>query len=254
MLKRSQELTDQIDHLQTQISSLPDGNIFCSRNGLYTKWYHTDGHIPTYISKKNRTFAEQLAYKKYLMLHLQDLKQEKIATDFYIRHHKPNCAETLLTQDKEYLKLIQPYFQPRSKELTEWTNSSYNRNPKHPEQLLHKTVTGDLVRSKSESFIAAALYLNQIPFRYECILQLGSITLYPDFTIRHPVTGQTFYWEHFGLIEQPAYCKNTCEKLQLYMSHGIIPTITLITTYETSSTPLSYKTIEDIIRNYFLTP
>ena len=67
-------------------------------------------------------------------------------------------------------------------------------------------------------------------------------------------SGQIFYWEHFGLIEQPAYCKNTCEKLQLYMSHDIIPAITLITTYETSSTPLSYKTIEDIIRNYFLTP
>ena len=41
------------------------------------------------------------------------------------------------------------------------------------------------MRSKSEAMIAMSLYVQKIPYRYECELKLGSITLFPDFTIRH---------------------------------------------------------------------
>ncbi|MFQ8777759.1 MAG: hypothetical protein ACLR78_10425 [Roseburia sp.] len=63
------------------------------------------------------------------------------------------------------------------------------------------------MRSKSEAMIAMLLHLNAIPYRYECALSLGGVTLFPDFTIRHPVTGVLYYWEHFGLMDDPAYAK-----------------------------------------------
>ena len=56
--------------------------------------------------------------------------------------------------------------------------------------------------------IAMLLHLNAIPYRYECALSLGGVTLFPDFTIRHPGTGALYYWEHFGLMDDPAYAKN----------------------------------------------
>ena len=59
------------------------------------------------------------------------------------------------------------------------------------------------MRSKSEAMIAMSLYVQKIPYRYECELKLGSITLFPDFTIRHPETGEIFYWEHFGMMDKP---------------------------------------------------
>lgn len=96
-----------------------------------------------------------------------------------------------------------------------------------------------------------ALFSNKIPFRYECALILGTTAIYPDFTIRHPKTGETYYWEHFGLMDEPSYCKNSCSKLQLYTTHGIIPSIHLITTYETHDNPLDMKTVERIIAEYF---
>lgn len=96
------------------------------------------------------------------------------------------------------------------------------------------------------------LYINQIPFRYECSLTLGETTLFPDFTIRHPQTGDIYYWEHFGLMDKPIYIQNTYSKLQLYTSHGIIPTIQLITTYETKDYPMDVDTINKIIQHYFL--
>ena len=96
------------------------------------------------------------------------------------------------------------------------------------------------------------LYINKIPFRYECALHLGETTLFPDFTIRHPKTGNVYYWEHFGLMDNPAYSQNAYSKLQLYTSHGIIPSIQLITTYETKDNPLSTDIVEKIIAYYFL--
>lgn len=41
-------------------------------------------------------------------------------------------------------------------------------------------------------------YEHNEAFRYECLLKLGDSAYYPDFTIKHPKTGKTYYWEHFG--------------------------------------------------------
>ena len=71
------------------------------------------------------------------------------------------------------------------------------------------------MRSKSEAMIAMNLYVQKIPYRYECELKLGSITLFPDFTIRHPETGEIFYWEHFGMMDKSEYVKNASDKISM---------------------------------------
>ena len=96
------------------------------------------------------------------------------------------------------------------------------------------------------------LYTHKIPFRYECALQIGEIKLYPDFTIRHPKTGAVYYWEHFGLMDNSVYAQNAYTKLQLYTSHGIIPSIQLITTFETKENPINSDIVLKIIKHYFL--
>ena len=58
--------------------------------------------------------------------------------------------------------------------------------------------------------------------------------------------------EHFGMIDNSEYCKNMLSKLQFYISNGIIPTIHLITTFETKDNPLSATTVEKIVEEYFL--
>lgn len=247
-------LQKQIDDLQKQISFLPEGKLICSRNGTHFKWYISDGHQKTYIPKTNQFLAEQLAAKKYLSLSLEDLSHEARALDFYLNHHSSHHgkAENLLTDTPEFSKLLSNYFTPLSQELSTWMTSEYERNTNYPEQLIHRTVSGNLVRSKSEAMIDLFLHTNNIPFRYECALRLGDVTLYPDFTIRHPETGEFYYWEHFGLMDDPSYYKNAYSKLQLYTSHGIVPSIKLITTYETKDVPLSSEVIEKIVEHYFL--
>lgn len=130
--------------------------------------------------------------------------------------------------------------------------SPYETNHKYPELCIHKSISGNKVRSKSEALIDMLLYTHKIPFRYECALHLGETTLFPDFTLRHPVTGEIYYWEHFGKMDNPKYAQNVISKLRLYISTGILPGIHLITTYETSTKPLTSDTIERIIHEFFL--
>lgn len=253
-LRESRKIAQKIKSIKKQLTKLPDGKIFVSRSGKYTKWFRSDGKNQTYLPKQQRQLAEKLALKKYLLLQLKHLEQEQIAINFYLRHHKEDAIQTedSFINSIEYNELLKPFFKPISKELFEWTNSPYEKNNQYPENLIHKAASGNYVRSKSEVMIDSVLYKNRIPYRYECLLQLGDIHVYPDFTIRHPKTGETYYWEHFGLIDDVNYSKNAFSKLQTYTSNGIIPTIRLITTYETKTNPLCIEMAEKIVKDYFL--
>lgn len=254
MIHKKEKIEKQIQELQAQISNLPDGNLICAANGKGYKWYRSDGHHSIYLPKGERSLAEQLAYKNYLSLQLKHALQEKKAIDAYLKYHNLNAyqEEQEFINSPRYQELLKPNFKPLSQDLQEWMNAPYQKNERNPENLVNRTKSGYCVRSKSEVLIAMFLHRNKIPFRYECLLQKDGISIYPDFTIRHPKTGELFYWEHFGMMDNPNYCKTVQSKLQFYISNGIIPTINLITTYETGANPLSEETVEKIVEEYFL--
>lgn len=245
-------LCKRIPCIRKELQTLPSGKLICCHQPNTSKWYLSNDQKKNYIPKSNRPLAEQLAKKKYLSLLLEDLEKEKTALSFYLRHHSPTSkSEQLLTTPSEYQNLLAPFFTPLSQELTNWMNSSYEKNANHPENLIYKGVSNTLLRSKSEVLIDMLLRSHNIPFRYECALPLGSSLIYPDFTIRHPHTGNFYYWEHFGMMDNPTYIEKTISKLNLYATHGITPGIQLITTYETKSNPLNPEIVETYIE-YFL--
>lgn len=254
MLEERNRLEKEIHSLEQQIIALPPGNLFFSHNGKYLKWYQSNGHNPLYIPKNNRQLAEQLAKKKYLSMKQNELIQERDAINLYLKHHNSNNvpADQLLSKDSDYHEFLQSYYTPLSEELINWMNSPYEHNKMYPEQLNQPTISGHLVRSKSEALIDTILYKNKIPFRYEAGLSLGDTTFYPDFTIRHPLTGEIYYWEHFGMMDNPDYAKKAYSKLQRYSSYGITQDINLITTFETKEAPLNPEWVENLVKYHFM--
>ena len=252
MRLESKRLDKQINSLHTQLESFPEGKIICTPNGNGYKWYRSDGHKSVYIPKTERKLAEQLAIKKYLKVMEEDCIQEKCAVDFYLRHHSPSKAEDLLVNKPGYQELLSPYFKPQTQVIQDWMNDPFEQNPNYSENKIHKASSGNLVRSKSEALIDMILYTNRIPFRYECALRLGDYTIYPDFTIMHPKTGKIIYWEHFGRMDDLKYNKNIGERLQRYINHGIVPSINLITTYETLEHPLNIEMVRKIVQENFI--
>lgn len=249
--KEQQKLEAQVHSIQAQLKALPKGKLIFSRTGKYTKWYQSDGKTKIYIPKKRLHLAEQLAIKKYLQLQLEEVLRDKRLIDQYLHIHdsEHTTAEQFITEDSEYHKLLSHYFQTEFQ--SEWMNASYEKCTKNPEHLIHKSISGNVVRSKSEVLIDMMLFTNRIPFHYEETLQLGNIILHPDFTIQHPRTGEILYWEHFGKMDDTAYAKNAADKIALYIRHGIIPSIHLITTFETQDEPLTSEKVRQVIEEYF---
>jgi len=254
MLNRSQKLERQMKEIQMKLEDFPEGKLICAANGKGYKWYRNTEGKTVYLPKKEKALARQLAQKKYLTFLLRNMVQEKKAIDSYLARSDKDAfqkEQSFITSPK-YKELLDQMFTPLSEELHDWATQPYEICEKYPERLIHKAYSGGLVRSKSEALIDMFLFKNRIPFRYECSLQLGDTFLFPDFTIRHPKTGEFYYWEHFGLMDNDGYSRNVCSKLQLYISNGIIPSIQLITTYETKDSPLNPELIEKIVEYYFL--
>ena len=254
MLAESKRLKKEINKLNKEISKLPEGKLICTKNGTSFKWYVSINKQLTYIPKKRRNYAQKLAIRRYYVTQLENLSAELRAVKYYLQHSPKDIydADSQLLYRPGYIELLLPYFTPVEDTMNKWMTESYEQNPKHPEQLSIKTTSGKMVRSKSEAFIDMLLYTNKIPFRYECALNLGGTTYYPDYTIMHPRTGELFYWEHFGMMDDPVYAGKTFSKLHTYSKYSIIPTINLITTYETEDNPLDLDTVQKIIEQYFL--
>lgn len=253
LMKHRDILQKQIQELKLRLGQYPEGYLLCSKNGKHSQNFHVQNHVKTYIPAKNRGFAEKLAEKKYISAHLDDLIHERNAVDAFLSHYDHYTSRTdRLLSNPAYQKLIFASLKPVSLELAQWSSGDYEKNPSHPENLRHPCTSGHIVRSKSEVLIDQCLFIHQIPFRYECALKLGEVTIYPDFTIRHPKSGKFYYWEHFGMMDSPSYSQNAFQRLQIYSANGYIPTINLITSYETQQYPLTTDTIEAIVQYYFL--
>ena len=244
--KEEEKLRNTIEEIRDEINTLPEGKLVITRNQNRYKWYWSKNGKSTYLPKKKEELARKLARKTYLENLMQETQQEEKALKYYLKHHrsgKPK-SEKMLEKGSRFRKLLD--MEP------EWVTEEYEKNTKYPEHLIHKSISGHLLRSKSEAMIDRALYLAKIPFHYEERLELNGVVLYPDFKITDPNTGTIKYWEHFGMMDKPEYARLAINKLELYLRNGMIPQRDLILTWETKDKPLDYELVEAIIQYYFL--
>ena len=100
-----------------------------------------------------------------------------------------------------------------------------------PEALIHRTRRGVLVRSKSEVIVANVLDglvddPSEIDWKYEEPLfssEARDDYRLPDFTIGF--VGDTYYWEHLGMLSVPAYREGWERKRRWYEERLGIPVV-----------------------------
>lgn len=245
-----QHINKDLDALVKQVKQMPRGKLIISKDRKWEKWYVSNNGKTIYLPKKMRIKAEELAQKRYLEATIRDLLEEKEAIEAYIaRHNEKMFAEEILKPESRYASLIErPDEYP--KEVMEWLAAPFIQNPNYPEQKRYQSITGNMVRSKSEMMIEDALYRNHIPYHYEEQIKLpnGKI-VYPDFRIYNLRRRQFMFWEHNGMMDDPKYFQNQyIYKTNLYAECGIYPNINYIMTFETKDHPLSYEQINNIIR------
>ncbi len=120
----------------------------------------------------------------------------------------------------------------------------------YEDRLVHKTARGELVRSKSEVIIANALFYHHLEYIYEPELILEGKVKRPDFKVVDDDTGDEWYWEHCGMMDDPKYKKRWEEKKAFYKKNGIEEGKNLIVTYDVNGT-LDSHLVEETIQDIF---
>jgi hypothetical protein len=247
------KVSDNIDRLEQRLTNAPEGTIETRvQKGKHRFFKCVKGKPDEYLGKERDNEIKALIQKKLDLELLKISQREKRALEKAILQVGPKTKEQVWNEFpevfKSYIKTDESikvgYIQ---KWLDQWPLTQQD------EEHVFLTDKGDYVRSKSEYIIANLLYKSKIPYRYEfpLILEHGLFRYFPDFTILHPYTLKTIYWEHFGMMDKEDYFTDTKEKLEVYTEYGFFLGEQMILTFESAKSPLNIKHVIRLINKYF---
>lgn len=208
--------------------------------------------VRKYASQDKRSIISALAQQAYQEKVCKLLKTRIPQIRSLVAHFEEDELERLYTDLHPGRQvLIQPIVPTQNQKLQEWKNKPYEGLAFKSQEAYFQTNQGEFVRSKSEKILADRFFALGIPYKYECpLITRNRTTIYPDFTFYDYHNDQELYWEHFGMMGDPAYARKAYQKLEEYAQRGIFLGYGLITTFEMSDKPLNLKYINQTIMHY----
>lgn len=242
--KEEQQLRELLRVVTRELSHAPEGSLTITRKGTRTWYRHRiPGKPPRslYINQKNKALIYRLAQKRYdrkllcaIKLELSQVEQGKHMVfsdlgaiyDSFSDHWKP---------------FIKPHVLPDGLYAEQWMKK------------YQASASGDGFKSKAEHLHDRIYRELDLPHVYEPRLYLeGFGWVRPDFVVLNRRTRQTFYHEHFGMMDNPEYCARALSKLNAYHRNGYYEGENLLITMESSLHPMDPSEVEVLFRNYLL--
>ncbi len=227
------------------------------------------GTLSVTEKKGNRYYCKYVDGKKFYLgkehAEIHELKARKILTETIKR------IETNMTFMKQFLEgyqdisldaveasLSKAYHSEDGKAFAvvnapnykNWGDQQYRRDTKYPETLVHRTLKGDYVRSKSEVIIANCYYLKNIQYRSEEVTQVGKYFFAPDFKILVPGKRKIKIHEHFGLMNNSEYREKALWKMSVYIENGYRPYEDIIFTFDDIDGNIDAKNLDTLITSF----
>ena len=244
---------DRADSMKVQFSTQPLSSYYYPRPNVdgelelaYALTVHksqgSDFDIVFLILPKNAsTLSRELLYTGLTRFRQKMVLLIERDTTVLERLRNPKCSDTLLRNTNMFVLAVRP--------------ESVDRY--YAEHLIHRTPPspqypdGILVRSKSEVIVAGALSKLGISYEYEqklCSKDDPNDFRLPDFTVSYE--GDTFYWEHLGMLSVPSYKEAWERKRQWYEDNGYLDLV--ITSEDGLDGSINAAEIERIARNKIL--
>lgn len=256
-MERKQLLERVIEKITREMPDFPEGNLRIQKKRGIPQYFHVTDKENThgsFIKAEKRELVFALAQKTYYEKLLKEAKREHKAISAYLSATEGKSPEDIYSEQNEYRKnIIKPLLLSDFDYAKRWEAVPYEKNPYKPEECIHPTDKGDMVRSKSEARIADMYFALGIPYRYEAPLKLknGKVK-YPDFTILKLPERTLYYHEHLGVMEDETYrCANIL-KINEYSESQICTGKNLILTFETDYAPLDLRNLRSNIKEIFL--
>ena len=237
---------------EKNLQGLPEGNLSVSKSGGKTYYRkHFQGER-TYLGKIDNDEVRELQTRKVLIDMMERIKNnEPLILDFLEKYQDPSPASVQATLGKAYQgNNLNFFFGSKGGKHKNWAEQSYPRNNIHPEQLKHKTLRGDFVRSKSEVIIANTYLSKKLLYRYEPLIQVGDKTLAPDFGVLVARLDKVKYHEHFGMMHDPEYRENSMKKISAYIRNGFRPYEDIIFTFDDLDGNIDAQILDILIESF----
>ncbi len=258
--KRKLFLKRTIERCSKYLNDAPQGtlNVAC-RNNRNTAYYH---HVerskkdvrlsPADDQKLIRKLATKDYYERIIAASTDELS---LVSELLELMEKRSLGSVYEKLHPEKRILVTPIELTKEQATERWLRAVYTpaSEPK-PGNYYIPTKRGELVRSKAEYNIANALLDSGIPYIYEYPFKaLNGTVLHPDFYVRNKNTGECFFWEHFGMMDDSNYVNNSfLHKLELYALSDIHIGKGLIATFSGFGKELEAETIKKLIRAFLL--
>jgi hypothetical protein len=221
----TQKGSERPDSIKVQFSTQPHSSYYYPRPEVdgqlelaYALTVHksqgSDFDIVFLILPKNAsTLSRELLYTGLTRFRQKMVLLIERDTSILERLRSPQASDTLLRNTNMFVLAVRPESVDRyyAEHLIHRTGLS----PQHP--------NGILVRSKSEVIVAGALSKLGISYEYEQRLPSKNDPndfRLPDFTVSYE--GDTFYWEHLGMLSVPSYKEAWEKKRQWYADNGYL--------------------------------
>ena len=249
----TQKGNERSDSIKVQFSTQPKSSYYYPRTEVdgqlelaYALTVHksqgSDFDIVFLILPKSAsTLSRELLYTGLTRFRQKMVLLIERDTTVLERLRNPQCSDTLLRNTNMFVLAVRP--------------ESVDRY--YAEHLIHRTppssqhANGILVRSKSEVIVAGALSKLGTSYEYEQKLPSkddpNDFRL-PDFTVSYE--GDTFYWEHLGMLSVPSYKEAWERKRQWYKDNGFLDRV--ITSEDGLDGSIDAAQIERIARTKIL--
>lgn len=257
-----QEKENLLRKITKNLEATPEGTLKYQTRAGVTYYYlqkknpETKKWEKTYLKKSQSNLIKQLAQKSYLQKAKRVLEEQlSVLTHFASTYDEAALEQIYENLPSERKRLIIPIVYSVKEKLKEWNAETYEPYDAYSEYKIYETDRGEMVRSKSEVIIANLLYQHRmdIDYKYERPLALRDksnreIIIHPDFTIINKHTGNIYYYEHVGKLDEVKYATDFVKKMELYTINNIMQGKELLITYEATAAPLNVSCVRKIVK------
>lgn len=261
ILKRFQKRESVIN--QNLGNSNRKGNLVANiHNGkirYFTSVYNNGRERRSYLGKHDDEYRKELQERYYLRRAIKMCKQNLEILNFYrneLSSLDPDdvvADAPLAYREQENAKCLlydngSNYRWKKRKEEFKARFETYK-----PEELKHIAGDGTITRSKSETLIVDLLNAKNLPFVYECPIQLRSgrfntvKNILPDFLVYDRKHNREILIEHMGLMSQYEYRTSQYDKLGLYIENGYVPNVNLLLTFDDKDGKINIPAISSAV-------
>ena len=248
--------TKFLSSFNKDLKTAPQGRLSsCIKNGkpYYSQWY--PGDKPTaYLGKKDIDKINALKAKRFCQEAVKVFENNIPILGRAVRDLQPYTPDDIIARMPAGMTAFpdECYNALDLLNAKHWEKTPYEASTEYPQDLIHRTHKGDIVRSKNEVNICDALLYYGIPYHYEQPLRLFGRDIHPDIVAYSYYYRRLIYWEHAGLASDMGYVHANMPKYLDYLQSGIVPWRNLIITFDDENGGLDSRIIDNIIHLWFL--